>query len=89
MKTKLFIVFLFLALFSGTVVSTNASDVREFDPTKVIIDTESGNIIFMPRVEDYQYDLMKRQMEAEKEVVMTQIKPSIKEKVFGKCPKRK
>lgn len=88
MKQK-FILFLFVVMFIGTIISTNASDVREFDPTKVIIDTDSGSIVFMPRVEDYQYDLLKRQMEAEKEVVMTQVTPSLKDKIFGKkCNKR-
>jgi hypothetical protein len=88
MKQK-FILFLFVAMFIGTIVSTNASDVREFDPTKVLVDVETGTVIFMPRTEDYNYDLMKRQMEAQERIIIEDGKPkSVKEKVFGKCNKR-
>ena len=89
MKNKLFILLFVCGLFIGTATSTNASDVREFDPTKVLVDVETGTVIFMPRTEDYNYDLMKRQMEAQERIIIEDGKPkSVKDKIFGKCPKK-
>jgi hypothetical protein len=85
---KGYMTFLFaVSLFIG--IATNAADVQQFDPTKVLVDMVSGDVIFMPRDIDYQYSLDKIKIEGQVEVNKTTSVPSIKDKIFGgKCSKK-
>lgn len=53
------------------------SEIKSFDTDKVIIDTETGKVVFTPRDLDYNYHYGNRSIEYDK-------KPSFKERIFGK-----
>jgi len=89
MKLKFMLFFVFVAVI-GLSTLTNANDIISADPTKVLIDTTTGTVIYMPREIDYQYALEKQSIEAQVQVTMEGMKPvSVKDKIFGKkCNKR-
>lgn len=53
------------------------AEIKGFETDKVIIDTESGKVLFIPRDLDYNYHYGNRSIEYDK-------KPSLKERIFGK-----
>lgn len=53
------------------------SEIKEFDPTKVIIDTETATVIYVPRELDYEYSVDTRRLKYE-------TRPSLREIVFGR-----
>ncbi len=90
MRSKNFILlFVFVAVI-GLSTITNANDILAADPTKVLVDTTTGQVIYMPRDIDYDYALKKQAIEAQVQVTIEGMKPvSIKDKILGKkCSKR-
>lgn len=87
MDKKFILSFLFIA--TVIVSSVQANEIIAGDPTKVLIDTTTGTVIFMPRDIDYDYAIKRAQIEANTSVTLEGMKPvSIKDKILGKCHKR-
>jgi len=77
-----------LVAFIGMTSLVKANDIISADPTKVLIDTTTGMVIYMPRDIDYEYALQKAALEAQVTVTLEGMRPvSIKDKIFGKCKK--
>lgn len=64
------ILLLFLAI-------PSLSEIKEFDSDKVLVDTDTGQVIFIPRDIDYKYGIDSKSVKYDK-------KPSLKEAIFGR-----
>lgn len=53
------------------------SEIKEFDPTKVLVDTDTATVIYVPRELDYKYAVDTRQLKYE-------TRPNLKELIFGR-----
>lgn len=52
-------------------------EIKEFDPTRVIIDTDTAEVIYIPRELDYQYAYHTKNKRYEN-------RPNLKELIFGR-----
>ncbi len=66
--TTLVLLFLVLPSFSG---------IKEFPSDKILVDTDLGTVIYVPREIDYKYHIDLRSVKYEK-------RPSLKEVIFGR-----
>lgn len=94
MKIKFMVLFILVGLMTTT---TFAANIQEYSPTKVIVNTDTGAVVYAPTELDYMYALQKAQLDYEFAITQTKIAAdaasqitnrSLKDIIFGKkCSK--